>query len=577
MTEAVAQSVVGPGGLQVAVRVGDAVVPAWIIMLLDAVADSASTELVAVTVAARDEAPGDPTRAGRGPELKGLSWLDERLFGRRATLFAPEDLMHWADRRGIRVGEDDLAATPPVHGPSGDVQASAPQIVVDLSGRAAASRVADLAGREVWWLAGLPTTPGRLGAGYAEVAWSVIAGSTTLAVDLLMVAHGGTAPAVFATGVSPVHPCSPLMTAVYAATSALQLIVGELEKAGRAALVAAPRASSATEMPPPPESVRSQLAACERSPALERGPASRHRAFRDLGYAARSARWGARRLGWVRQWCLLIGDGAPDDLVVDPLRLRPVVPPAGHFWADPHLIEGVGTTHVLFEDFEFADRKGRISALTLDSSGRPGPARRVLEADTHLSYPFVFRYQGRLFMIPESAEAGSVDLYECTRVPDEWRFRRTLLTGVRLVDATLVEWQGLWWMFACVQQPLGLRGADLLVLYYAEDPVAGDWRVHPASPVAADVRGSRPAGAPFVRDGRLYRPAQDGSGGYGWGIAVKEVLSLTTAGFAERRVGIIKPPRARGVCGIHTLNRAGGVTVMDACRWVPRSRSAAAP
>ena len=171
-------------------------------------------------------------------------------------------------------------------------------------------------------------------------------------------------------------------------------------------------------------------------------------------------------------------------------------------------------------------------------------------------------------MVPESAEAESVNLYECVRIPDKWVFRRKLLTGVRLLDATLLEWQGLWWMFACLEQPFGLRGADTLALYMADDPVTGDWRRHPASPVMADVTGSRPAGALFAYDGRLYRPAQDGSHGYGWAIAVNEVVSLTTTHYAERRVSTVAPPP--GVRGTHTLNRAGGIAVMDAWQWVRR-------
>jgi hypothetical protein len=278
-------------------------------------------------------------------------------------------------------------------------------------------------------------------------------------------------------------------------------------------------------------------------------------------------------MGWVQQWYLLVGESASSTAVVDPSNLRPIMPPAGHFWADPHLFVHGEATHILFEDYEYADRKGRISVLTLDSAGRPGPSRRVLETPTHLSYPFVFRHGDGLFMIPESAEGESVDLYECTHVPDRWVFRRSLLNGVRLLDATLVEWQGLWWMFASVPPPLGLRGADVLDLYMAEDPVVGEWKRHPASPVMADVTRARPAGALFVHNGRLYRPGQDGSRGYGWRIAVNEVLTLTPTHYAEIRVSTLEPPPLTGARGTHTVNLADGRVVMDAWRWTRRGDS----
>jgi hypothetical protein len=47
-----------PDRLRVAVTVGGVRVPAWIILLLQALIDSASTELVGVTVAARDDGRG---------------------------------------------------------------------------------------------------------------------------------------------------------------------------------------------------------------------------------------------------------------------------------------------------------------------------------------------------------------------------------------------------------------------------------------------------------------------------------------------------------------------------------------
>ena len=175
-------------------------------------------------------------------------------------------------------------------------------------------------------------------------------------------------------------------------------------------------------------------------------------------------------------------------------------------------------------------------------------------------------------MIPENAESGSLDLYECVELPDKWVRRRSLLEGVRVVDASLVEWQGLWWMFASLKAPAGLRTAVVLVLYFSEDPVNGVWQKHPLSPLLADVTNARPAGAPFVFGERLYRLAQDGSKGYGWAIAVNEVLSLTPTHFAERRVALVQPHWAKALCGTHTLNRAGRTVVMDECRYVRRRR-----
>ena len=54
------------------------------------------------------------------------------------------------------------------------------------------------------------------------------------------------------------------------------------------------------------------------------------------------------------------------------LRLRPILPPAGHFRADPHAVTAEDATHIFFEDFHYGDNKGRISVLTLGPDGQPG-------------------------------------------------------------------------------------------------------------------------------------------------------------------------------------------------------------
>ena len=277
-----------------------------------------------------------------------------------------------------------------------------------------------------------------------------------------------------------------------------------------------------------------------------------------------------RRALFEKQWGLLVGTCDPDELFPDPRRLQPLMPPAGRYWADPFAMRFEGRTRLFFEEFVYETRRGRIGVVTLDEQGQAGEAQVALDLDSHLSYPCVFIHEGRLFMVPENAGAGTVDLYECVDAPAGWVHRRTLLPGVELVDASVVPWGGAWWMFASLKKPPGVRTAELLVLYVTDDPVSGEWRRHPASPLLADVTNARPAGAPFAVGERLYRPAQDGSGDYGWAITLNEVLTLTADDYAERRVATLRPEWAKGLAGTHTINRAGETVVIDASRYVLR-------
>jgi hypothetical protein len=109
----------------------------------------------------------------------------------------------------------------------------------------------------------------------------------------------------------------------------------------------------------------------------------------------------------------------------------------------------------------------------------------------------------------------TVELYRSTSFPFQWELEKVLLTDVRAKDATLAEIDGKWWMFVSISEH---SIPDELFLYSAETPL-GPWVPHPRNPVKSDVRGSRPAGKLFRANGGLYRPAQNSSGRYGYGMS----------------------------------------------------------
>jgi hypothetical protein len=138
-----------------------------------------------------------------------------------------------------------------------------------------------------------------------------------------------------------------------------------------------------------------------------------------------------------------------------------------------------------------------------------------------------------------------------------------LIDGVRLVDATLYKAADRWWMFANSAAGATRMFDDELSLFHAEK-LTGEWQPHAKNPVKSDARSSRPAGSLFVRDGALYRPAQVCVPRYGAGLAIQRVLKLTPQHYAERQVERLLADPAAGLFGLHTMNRAGDLTVVDA-------------
>jgi hypothetical protein len=245
-----------------------------------------------------------------------------------------------------------------------------------------------------------------------------------------------------------------------------------------------------------------------------------------------------------------------------------ILPPRDRIWADPFPIERNGRYFVFFEEMPLASGKGHIAMLEIERGGRWKPPVRVLERDYHLSYPFLLEHAGELYMIPETAENRTVELWRCVDFPLRWKLEKPLLEGVRLVDATFLRRNERWWMFANAAPP-GWSLNDELHLYHADD-LLGTWQPHLRNPVKSDVRCARPAGNLYWRNGALYRPAQICAPDYGTGLSINRVLRLTPHDYAERQVERVLPAAREGLLGIHTVNRAGELTVIDA--WSRRSR-----
>ena len=275
------------------------------------------------------------------------------------------------------------------------------------------------------------------------------------------------------------------------------------------------------------------------------------------------AKW--RELTTVDQWALGFHFG-PKSLTgnvpdLSPFRFTRIVPPIDRIWADPFPLFVDGRYYVLFEELLFRSPKGRICGFELDEKGVVGDAVPVLERDHHLSYPYTFEWNGDRYMIPESVANRTVDLYRAVKAPYEWKFERTLLNDVRLVDSTVVEIDGRWWMFAGAVSRGGSRG-DELNIYHADSPL-GPWCPHRRNPVVSDVRHARPAGRVFQVGDTWYRPAQNCSRRYGWAITLRRIVRLDPSEFVEETVSTLTPDWHRSLLGTHTVNAVNGLTVID--------------
>ena len=253
-----------------------------------------------------------------------------------------------------------------------------------------------------------------------------------------------------------------------------------------------------------------------------------------------------------------------EDSKIDQGTVTLILPPRGHFYADPFVIDKGDRTYVFFEDCSYSSGKAVISFVEINAAGECSSPEVALEESFHLAYPCLFQWENEIYLLPETKNNRTVQLYRATSFPRHWRLSNVLFDGVSTVDSTLLQHDGKFWLFTS-----GLGSKDprvdwdsQLSLFFA-DSLSGPWKAHPGNPIATDVRNCRCGGQIIQRGGLLVRPAQDCSTVYGHAVFLNEIDTLSETEYREAPIGLIAPHWVRNNRGTHTYNRSDKYEVLD--------------
>ncbi len=283
-----------------------------------------------------------------------------------------------------------------------------------------------------------------------------------------------------------------------------------------------------------------------------------------VAHAGRYLRKKISFLLYKRQWALFYQFSTKRDITKSIWRFKELKSPKDRFWADPFVVCKDNRYFVFFEELIFSQNKGCLAVLELNKDGTHGKPVKILEQDTHLSWPFVFEFEGNWYMVPESSKDKRISLYSCSHFPEQWEFSKVLLDETEAVDPTIVFHDNQWWLFAVVKDTIEGNLQDNLFLWYSDNPVEGEWKPHVLNPVVSDVSSARSAGRLFSRDGILYRPSQNCSEGYGRSIKINRVDLINTWDYRETCVEEVKPNWRGDIIATHSLSFDGDLTMIDA-------------
>ena len=287
---------------------------------------------------------------------------------------------------------------------------------------------------------------------------------------------------------------------------------------------------------------------------------------------ARDAAYAAYKLcmytpHWRVGWRLHEGPGVLERHDLEGPAWQTLPDPGHRFFADPFPIVWQGRMAIFVEDFDHRIGKAIVSVCEI-AGGVAGPVVPVLEEPWHLSYPFLLVEDGTLYMVPEASLSGEVPLYRCIDFPTRWERCATLIRGVEAADATLFRHGGRHWMMAVTRDGAG-GFSDTLRLWHAPR-LLGPWEEHGLRPVMVDIATARPGGNVVERDGALWRPFQDCTGGYGRALGLARIDRLDPDHYEETVTTRIEAGPAWPGRRIHTLNRAGPLECIDGSAFMPR-------
>lgn len=240
---------------------------------------------------------------------------------------------------------------------------------------------------------------------------------------------------------------------------------------------------------------------------------------------------------------LSFGDSVDDlqrNVSPDPLFHRASLKPwNGYGAADPFAVY-IHDRWYLFFELLVRNQKNAVIAVAMSHDLKQWDVLGVaLKESHHLSYPFVFEHGGEIFMMPESKSIRQVNLYRAVEFPLRWERCATLARGA-LMDASIIQHRGRWWMFAAWK-------SYLLKMFHAPSPL-GPWRQH-WMPIARTYNKSnvRPGGRPvqlLEGMGGILRFTQDNRKCYGHQLQAMRITQLNRLWFREepyRKEPILSP------------------------------------
>lgn len=230
------------------------------------------------------------------------------------------------------------------------------------------------------------------------------------------------------------------------------------------------------------------------------------------------------------------------------------------WFADPFILNISDNYYeVLVEEYCYAINRGRIDRLVIDRNTKELKEMHViLELDTHLSFPAIFRENEEIYVYPENSESGVLTIYKYDGLQKKL-INPVVIVDEAIVDAVCVKLASDYYIFAT---KYGTRDDDRRLLIYQSDCLLTPF--HRISELVLCDETARGAGDFICLGDTFIRPSQDCQNNYGGGVVFSQIDYIAEDGiFNCTELGRIYPNSKRYNVGLHTYNQYENIAVVD--------------
>jgi len=245
------------------------------------------------------------------------------------------------------------------------------------------------------------------------------------------------------------------------------------------------------------------------------------------------------------------------------------VPYSSKYWyADPLVYQYKNTDYLFVEAYDRTAGKGHIAVAAMKDDPGKIEFKPVIEEKYHMSFPMVFGWHQEIYMIPETSENFSINLYRAVEFPFKWERIESFKTKAKIVDTILLKTEDdrLYMLASEVNpsMPLEVR-YQKFALQYSNGKWSLEWDDAFDSQQVYNLR-DRNAGNCFMEESRVVLPTQVSTEiDYGVKLSFREWEDhgWKEKGQIEPADVVIQGIKRKNIIGIHTYARTEQQEIID--------------